>query len=78
MKLATTYICVNDMSKSLEFYKSLLQQEPLFANEDRWITFGCGNTLSLYNRHYDEKIIGREPSERFNQAYIDDFFKALF
>lgn len=75
MKLATTYICENDMSKSLEFYKSLLQQEPLFANEDRWITFGCGNTLSLYNRHYDEKIIGREPSERFNQAYIDDFFQ---
>lgn len=36
---------------------------------------GCGNTLSLYNRHYDEKIIGREPSERFNQAYIDDFFQ---
>ncbi len=74
MNLGTTYICVGDMQKSLAFYKELLQKEPLYANEDRWITFGCGNTLSLYNKHYDEKIISREPNEHFNQAYIDDFF----
>ena len=30
---------------------------------------------SLYNKAYDAKIIGKEPSERFNQAYIDDFYK---
>lgn len=29
MKLATTYICVDDIEKSLNFYKALLQQEPL-------------------------------------------------
>lgn len=74
MNLGTTYICVDDMQKSLAFYKALLQKEPLYANEDRWITFDCGNTLSLYNKHYDEKIISREPDEHFNQAYIDDFF----
>ena len=28
--------------------------------------------LSSKLKVYDEKIIGREPSERFNQAYIDD------
>ncbi len=38
MNLGTTYICVNDMQKSLDFYKALLQKEPLYANEDRWIT----------------------------------------
>lgn len=29
----------------------------------------------MYNRAYDAKIIGKEPSDRFNQAYIDDFYK---
>lgn len=74
MKLGTTYICVNDMQKSLEFYKVLLQKEPLYSNECRWVTFDCGNKLSLYNKHYDEKIIGESAGEYFNQAYIDDFF----
>lgn len=32
--------------------------------------------IALYNKAYDEKIIGREPSERFNQAYIDNFYKS--
>lgn len=74
MTLGTTYICVNDMQKSLAFYKLLLQKEPLYANEDRWITFDCGNFLSLYNKHYDEKIVSKEENEHFNQAYINDFF----
>jgi lactoylglutathione lyase len=75
MKLGTTYICVSDIQKSLAFYKILLQKEPLYANEDRWITFDCGNTLSLYNKHYDEKIMGKEENKNFNQAYIDNFYK---
>ena len=33
MKLGTTYICVEDMEKSLKFYKALLQKEPLYCNE---------------------------------------------
>lgn len=74
MKLGTTYICVSDMQKSLEFYKALLQKEPLYANGDRWITFDCGNSLSLYNRRYDEEIISKAEEGHFNQAYIDDFF----
>ena len=73
MKLGTTYLCVKDMQKSLNFYQALLQKEPLYANEDRWVTFDCGNTLSLYNKKYDEKIIRRDAKEQFNQAYIDDF-----
>lgn len=74
MKLGTTYICVNDMEKSMAFYQALLQKKPLYANENRWVTFDCGNTFSLYNRHYDERIIGQKADEHFNQAYIDDFF----
>ena len=37
MRLGTTYICVEDMEKSLNFYKLLLQKEPLYCNDDRWI-----------------------------------------
>lgn len=75
MKLSTTYICVNNMEKSLNFYKQLLQQEPLYANDDRWVTFDCGNFLSLYNKKYDEKVIDEIDRECFNQAYRDDFYK---
>ena len=73
MTLGTMYIFVGDIKKSIEFYKLLLQEEPWHANDDRWVQFS--NKIALYNKAYDEKIIGQEPSERFNQAYIDDFYK---
>mgnify|MGYP000609335068 FL=1 len=53
MRLGTTYISVNDFAKSLAFYQLLLEQEPLYCNDDRWATFDCGNSLSLYNRQFD-------------------------
>ena len=74
MTLGTMYIFVGNLEKSVEFYKLLLQEEPLYTNDDRWVQFS--NKIALYNKAYDEKIIGREPSERFNQAYIDDFYKS--
>lgn len=75
MKLGTTYICVSDMEKSLAFYKALLQQDPFYCNDDRWITFHCGNSISLYNKKYDEKLIEKGGHIHFNQAYLDDFYK---
>ena len=51
MRLGTTYICVEDIEKSLNFYKLLLQKEPLYCNDDRWIVFDCGNQLALYNKN---------------------------
>lgn len=73
MRLGTTYIYVNDIKKSVDFYSKLLQEKPLKANDDRWIQFS--NNIALYNKSYDEKIIGREPDEKFNKAYIDEFFR---
>lgn len=73
MVLGTTYIYVKDLKKSMDFYSKLLQENPLKANDDRWVQFS--NKIALYNKVYDAKIIGKEPSERFNQAYIDDFYK---
>ena len=35
MKLGTTYICVEDIEKSLNFYRALLQQEPLYCNDEQ-------------------------------------------
>lgn len=75
MKLGTTYICVENMEKSLNFYKALLQQEPLYCNDDRWIAFDCGNQIALYNKKYDERLIKEADSIHFNQAYLDDFSK---
>lgn len=75
MKLGITYICVNDIEKSLKFYKLLLQKEPLYCNDDRWIAFDCGNQIALYNKKYDEKLLKISKNIHFNQAYINDFFK---
>ena len=73
MVLGTTYIFVKDIKKSLGFYSILFQENPLYSNDDRWVQFS--NKIALYNKAYDAKIIGKKPSERFNQAYIDDFYK---
>jgi lactoylglutathione lyase len=50
-----------------------LQEETLYANDDRWVQFS--NKIALYNKNCDVRIIGKEPSIRFNQAYIDDFYR---
>lgn len=72
MRLGTTYICVKDIEKSLSFYKSLLNQEPLYNNDNRWITFDCGNYLSLYNKQYDLDLVKNNLSnDKFNQAYLN-------
>ncbi|WP_418463138.1 VOC family protein [Frisingicoccus sp.] len=75
MKLGTTYICVNDMEKSFKFYKLLLQKEPLYCNDERWIVFDCGNQIALYNKKYDDNLLEKSKDIHFNQAYIDNFRK---
>lgn len=73
MFLATTYIYVNDINASTEFYKKLLSEDTQYVNEDRWVQFS--NKIALYNKKYDEKIITKEHSSRFNKEYIDEFSK---
>lgn len=75
MKLGVTYICVEDLKKSLEFYRTILQQDPLYCNDERWIEFDCGNHLALYNKQYDEKLLKESKEVHFNQTYLDDFYK---
>ena len=75
MTLGTVYIYVNDLKRSIDFYSKLLQEKPLKSNDDRWVQFS--NKIALYNKLYDAKIIGKEPSERFNKAYIDEFFRDI-
>lgn len=72
MKLGTTYICVEDIDESLKFYRQFFGEEPAHANDNRWITFHSGNSLSLYNKKYDERLIHEKDQARFNKAYIDD------
>ncbi len=71
MHLATTYIYVKNMSKSVDFYKKLLSEEPQQVNGERWVQFS--NKIALYNKEYDRYLIENDPGDRFNQAYIDEF-----
>lgn len=71
MKLGTVYIIVNDIEKSINFYRKLLQEEPLYNNDNRWVQFS--NFIALYNRAYDKKYIDNKSNESFNQAYIKAF-----
>lgn len=71
MKLSTIYVIVKDIEKSTNFYRKLLQEEPLYNNDDRWVQFS--NFIALYNKNYDKKFINDKSSERFNEVYIKDF-----
>ncbi len=71
MKLSTIYVIVKDIEKSTKFYRKLLQEEPLYNNDDRWVQFS--NFIALYNKNYDKKFINDKSSERFNEVYIKDF-----
>ncbi len=77
MQLISTYIETEDFNKSIEFYKKVLQIEPIIYCEGRWVEFECGNKLALYNKKFDEKKIieNSDISTNYNKAYIDDFNK---
>ena len=77
MQLISTYIETEDFNKSIEFYKSVLQIEPIIYCEDRWVEFECGNKIALYNKLFDEKKIkeNSDISNNYNKAYIEDFNK---
>ena len=75
LKLGTTYICVEDMAESVEFYRRVLEQNPAHANDDRWVTFSCGNSLSLYNKKYDEALLQAGQTDRFDSGYLEQYRK---
>lgn len=70
MRIGTIYIITKDIEKSIDFYTKLLQQEPIYRNENRWVQFS--NFIALYNPLYDKNIVPAMENENFNQAYIDD------
>ena len=49
MELISTYIETEDFNKSVEFYKNILQIEPIIYCENRWVEFECGNKIAIYN-----------------------------
>lgn len=75
MELISTYIETEDFNKSVEFYKNILQIEPIIYCENRWVEFECGNKIAIYNKKYDVKIIKENNYKNFNEAYISNFNK---
>ena len=75
MELISTYIETENFNKSINFYKKILQIEPIVFCENRWVEFEVGNKIALYNKKFDEqKIKGNSNiQENYNKAYIDDF-----
>ena len=75
MKLISTYIETKDFDKSIDFYKKILQIEPIIFCENRWVEFETGNKIALYNKKFDEQKIKNNNNiqENYNKAYIDDF-----
>ncbi len=75
MKLISTYIETSDFDKSIEFYKKILQVDPIIYCEGRWIEFDVGNKISLYNKKFDEKLINcsKDVSKNYNDAFINHF-----
>lgn len=75
MKLGCVYLCVADIHKSLDFYTKLLQQEPTYQNDNRWIQFNIGHNLALYNARYDEEVMHTSQmiSQHYNHQYQKDF-----
>lgn len=75
MKLISAYIETEDFNKSINFYKKVLQIEPIVFCEKRWVEFELGNKIALYNKKFDEQKIKDNSNieENYNKAYIDDF-----
>jgi predicted enzyme related to lactoylglutathione lyase len=75
MKLISAYIETEDFKKSINFYKKVLQIEPIVFCENRWVEFELGNKIALYNKKFDEQKIKDNSNieENYNKAYIDDF-----
>ena len=71
IRLGCAYLCVQDMAKSIDFYKKIFQQEPDVFTENRWVSFSCGQTLALFNVHYDEDVLADDEhiDEKFNEEY---------
>lgn len=68
------YICVQDIVKSVNFYKNIFQKEPDVYTENRWVSFSCGHTLAFFSIHYDEELLKNDKhcNEKFNKEYQDD------
>ena len=75
MKLISAYIETEDFKKSINFYKKVLQIEPIVFCENRWVEFELGNKIALYNKKFDEQKIKDNSNieKNYNKAYIDDF-----
>ena len=75
MELCCTYIETNKFMEVISFYEKILQIKPNIYTENRWVEFGCGNKLAIYNRKFDEEKINSRNNVNYNDAYIKDFNK---
>lgn len=78
LHLTSSYILVNDMDRSAEFYSKLFGVKPTIITPDRWIQFDFdGNVLAICNQLFDLKAIagGGDIESMYSKAYISRLSK---
>lgn len=73
LHLISSYILVNDMDRSSEFYSKLFGVKPTIITPDRWVQFDFdGNVLAICNQLFDLKTIagGGDIDSMYSKEYI--------
>ncbi len=73
LHLSSSYILVNDMDRSSEFYSNLFGVKPTIITPDRWVQFDFGgNVLAICNQLFDLKTIagGGDIDSMYSKEYI--------
>jgi lactoylglutathione lyase len=78
LHLSSTYILVNDIDRSAEFYSKLFEVKPTVITPERWVQFDFdGNSLAICNQMYDLKAIagGGDLESVYSKAFISRLIK---
>ncbi|ERJ11897.1 VOC family protein [Haloplasma contractile] len=75
LQLGSTYLYVNDMDKSLDFYEKLLDIKVTSRNFNRWAQFNFGgNCIALMNQSFDaERFKNNEHLDEYSEDYLDEY-----
>ncbi|MCL1830618.1 MAG: VOC family protein [Oscillospiraceae bacterium] len=68
------YLIVKDLAKSMAFYTTFLQTQPISYSPGRFIQYNFDNSrLALYNPDYDRRLIAEftDITRHFNLPYLE-------
>lgn len=76
LHLGSTYLIVNDMEESINFYEKLLDMKVSAQNYDRWAQFNFDDKcIALFNDAFDKRII--EKNQNLEKHYDKKYLKYM-